>query len=290
MQTLADIKHLLERGGLAPKHSLGQNFLLDHNLIRKLIESAQVESTDVILEVGPGTGTLTEELLARGCRVIACELDDGLAKLLTERAAAGEIPGGDRLTVIHADCLESKEKLAAPLVEALASVSQFKMVANLPYGAATPLMLTLMIHHPACTTMAVTVQREVADRMLAEPRTPERGMLSVLAQAMCKVKRVASLPRECFWPRPDVASAMALLTRIENPAITQAERSDFAAFCKVLFSHRRKQLGGVLGRNFDWPVGFDQKSRAEELTLTQIEQLFHKRTMQVKDVSSSAPK
>ncbi|MBC7772103.1 MAG: ribosomal RNA small subunit methyltransferase A [Pyrinomonadaceae bacterium] len=283
MQTLTEIKHLLERGGLAPKHSLGQNFLLDHNLLRKLIESAGVQAGDTILEVGPGTGTLTEELLARDCRVIACELDDGLAKLLQERASAGEIPGGQHLTVIHSDCLESKEKISAPLAVALAGVEQFKMVANLPYGAATPLMLTLMIHHPACTTMAVTVQREVADRMLAEPSTPERGMLSVLAQAMCKVKRVASLPRECFWPRPDVASAMVSLIRIANPAITQDQRADFASFCKVLFSHRRKQLGGVLGRDFDWPQDFDPRARAEELTLTQIQELFHiwiKRTSQ----------
>lgn len=275
MQTLSDIKQLLERGGLAPKHALGQNFLLDHNLIRKLIDAAGVEAGDTILEVGPGTGTLTEELLARGCRVIACELDDGLAALLKERAEGGEIPGSERLTVVHADCLESKELLAAPLVAALSGVPRYKLVANLPYGAATPLMLTLMIHHPACTTLAVTVQREVADRMIAPPSTPERGMLSVLAQAMCRVRRVASLPRECFWPRPDVTSAMAVLTRLENPTLAPADRPAFAAFCKVLFSHRRKQLGGVLGRGFIWPEGFDPRSRAEQLPLTDIEQLFH---------------
>lgn len=280
MQSLSDIKSLLESRGLSPKRSLGQNFLIDHNLLRKLIDAATAQPGDLILEVGPGTGVLTEALLERGCRVIACELDDSLAAMLRERAAAGEIPHANHLTVVHSDCLESKEELSLPLQEALRNAaidpqnnSKFKLVANLPYGAATPLILTLLLKYPSCTTLAVTIQNEVADRLLAPPRTPDRGMLSVIAQALSEVQRVATLPRECFWPRPDVTSAMILLRR--QPDKTLQHPLAFADFCKRLFAQRRKQLGGVLGRDLAWPSGTSPQSRAEELTLPQIHELFH---------------
>ena len=292
MQTLSTIKSLLESRGLSPKRSLGQNFLIDHNLLRKLIDAAGVKPGDVILEVGPGTGVLTEELLTRvgsEGRVIACELDDALAAMLVERAEAREFEHADRLTVVHADCLESKEELSEPLRQALDAVSseihasrsaagasssgRFKMVANLPYGAATPLILTLLLRYPACQTMAVTIQNEVAERLLAPPRTHERGMLSVIAQAVADVAHIATLPRECFWPRPDVTSAMVLLTRSSTRLTDEPVR--LAEFCKRLFAQRRKQLGGVLGRATPWPEGVTPQSRAEELTLPQVLELFH---------------
>ncbi len=304
MQSLSQIKSLLDSRGLAPKRSLGQNFLVDHNLLRKLIDAAGVQPADLILEVGPGTGVLTEELLARvgdAGRVIACELDDSLAAMLRERAAAREFSHADRLTVIHADCLESKGQLSVPLRTALTafrpnaecltpnakpliptplaprtasnSPPHFRLVANLPYGCATPLIITLLLQYPACSTLAVTIQNEVADRLLAPPRTPDRGMLSVIAQAFAHVERVATLPRECFWPRPDVTSAMVLLRRHPTPPVT--DPLAFAEFCKRLFAQRRKQLGGVLGRHTQWPGGTSAQSRAEELSLPQILELFH---------------
>src|SRR6186713_2406397 len=114
MQTLAQIRELLESRGLAPRKSLGQNFLIDHNLIRKLVDASGAAAGDLVLEVGPGTGALTEELLDRGCRVIACELDRGLAELLRERFAA--TAGSGRFTLIEGDCLASKRALADELV------------------------------------------------------------------------------------------------------------------------------------------------------------------------------
>ena len=147
------------------------------------------------------------------------------------------------------------------------------MVANLPYGAATPLILTLLLRYPACQTMAVTIQNEVAERLLAPPRTHERGMLSVIAQAVADVAHIATLPRECFWPRPDVTSAMVLLTRSSTRLTDEPVR--LAEFCKRLFAQRRKQLGGVLGRATPWPEGVTPQSRAEELTLPQVLELFH---------------
>jgi 16S rRNA (adenine1518-N6/adenine1519-N6)-dimethyltransferase len=259
---------MLEERGLRPKRSLGQNFLIDHNLLRRLVDAAAVGAGDTVLEVGPGTGTLTEELLARGCRVVACELDDGLAALLRDRAST--LHGGERLTVVHGDCLASKRALAPEVLQALgnAATTGFALVANLPYGAATPLLSTLLVHHLACRTMAITVQRELGDRLTARPRTKEYGALSVLAQALCECQRIAVLPPQCFWPRPDVTSIMVVLRRRAAPLTQDAAR--LSSFCARLFTGRRKQLGSVLGRDTPWPAGVEARMRAEELTVPQI--------------------
>lgn len=266
MQTLGQIREMLESHGLSPKRSLGQNFLIDHNLIRKLVDESGVGAGDLVLEVGPGTGTLTEELLARGCEVVACELDDSLSRLLAERAPT--IPGGERLTVVHADCLKDKQTLAPEIVGALGG-RPFSLVANLPYGAATPLIMTLLVRHPECGRLAVTIQKEVVDRMAAPERSPDRGALSVVAQALSEVRLVAKLPPECFWPRPEVTSAMAVLSR-RTPART-ADAGALSETCRRLFAQRRKQLGSVLGRGFAFPGGVTPTMRAEELTVEQAE-------------------
>jgi 16S rRNA (adenine1518-N6/adenine1519-N6)-dimethyltransferase len=276
MQTLTQIKEMLESRGLSPKRSLGQNFLIDHNLIRKLVDETGVGTGDLVLEVGPGTGTLTEELLARGCEVVACELDDDLAGLLEERR--GEIVGGERLTVVHADCLENKQTLAPGLARVLRERlgdggaeggRRFALVANLPYGAATPLIMTLLVDWPACVKMGVTIQREVVDRMMAPERTHDRGALSVVAQAMAEIRRIAVLPRECFWPRPEVTSAMVVVTR--RAAALTADAKRLSAASRVVFGQRRKQLGSILGRDFSWPEGVIPTMRAEELDVEQVE-------------------
>lgn len=276
MQTLSQIKSLLDSRGLRPKRSLGQNFLIDHNLIRSLIDKSGVRQDDggIVVEVGPGTGTLTEELLARGLRVIACELDDALADMLIERSSHDEIPNGKHLTVLRGDCLASKHQLSPALDEHLRGISRFSLVANLPYGAATPLMMILLARYPACATIAVTVQREVADRVLAGPGSKDYGPLGVLAGATAESHRIANLPPECFWPRPDVHSSMIVLRRLSIPKTTDA--TALADFAQKLFAHRRKQIGSVLGKDA-LPalaqLGIDPKSRAEELPCETIESL-----------------
>src|SRR5688572_27655913 len=157
---------MLGTRGLSPRKPLGQHFLIDHNLIRALVEASGVSAGDLVLEVGPGTGTLTEELLSRGCRVVACELDSGMCDLLRDHFA-----GREAFTLIEGDCLESKHEVSVDVRRALGGES-FRLVANLPYNAATPLMLTLLLHHPECAAMYVTIQREVAARLAAAPGSP----------------------------------------------------------------------------------------------------------------------
>jgi 16S rRNA (adenine1518-N6/adenine1519-N6)-dimethyltransferase len=150
-------------------------------------------------------------------------------------------------------------------------------VANLPYGAATPLMLNLLIDFPACARQGVTIQREVAQRLAAQPGSKDYGTLSVVAQAMATVEIIAKLPPECFWPRPEITSAMVLLTRREQPATAHPAR--LALLCQRLFSQRRKQLGGVLGRETALPPGVQPTQRAEELSVEQLVWLAERVTM-----------
>ncbi|MCA9298194.1 MAG: hypothetical protein KDA28_03960, partial [Phycisphaerales bacterium] len=136
-------------------------------------------------------------------------------------------------------------------------------------ACATPLMLVLL-QRPRCRSMHVTIQKEVADRLLASPSTPAYGSISVVAQVASDVRRVATLPPECFWPRPEVTSAMVALRARE----TDVDLRGLAAFCQDLFSKRRKQLGSVLGRDVAWPEGIDPTDRAERLDVASIVALF----------------
>lgn len=268
MQTLAQIRELLESRGLAPRKALGQNFLIDQNLVSKLVSASGVGPGMTALEVGPGTGTLTEALLEAGCRVVAVELDEGLASLLEERLA-GHVSAG-RLALVRGDCMARKTELNPAALSALGA-GPFRLVANLPYNAATPLMMTLLIEHRACEGMWVTIQREVADRLLAEPGSKEYGPLSVVARAVGVVSRVAVLPPECFWPRPSVTSAMASVVRRGEPLARDVRA--LSDFCRVAFGQRRKQLGSVLGRDFPWPLGLTGRERAEELSVERLIEL-----------------
>lgn len=232
-----------------------------------------------MLEVGPGTGTLTEELLSRGCEVVACELDDELAAILRDRIPPLLAPDQQhRFTLVHGDCLDGKRAVSPRVLEVLGG-RDFSLVANLPYSAATPLISTLLIDHPRCAVMAVTIQREVADRLAAAPGSKDYGGLAVLAQALAEVKHVATLGRECFWPRPDVTSSMVLMTRRGGGATPLvADARALSAFLRDLFTQRRKQIGAVLGRAIDWPAvasapgceGISPTLRAEQLSVERI--------------------
>lgn len=257
MQTLAQIKDLLESRGLRPKRSLGQNFLTDHNLILKLVRACGVGAGSRVLEVGPGTGTLTEALLETGARVLSVELDDALAGLLEERL--GE---RDNFTLLHGDCLRGKRALHPAIVQWVGEEG-FLLVANLPYGCATPLLSTLLMHHPRCTIMGVTIQKELGDRLLAPAGTRDYGPLSIIAQATCEVERLAHLPPACFWPRPQVDSSMLVLRRRAEP---MADPVVLSAVCAALFQQRRKRIAGPLRTllgDRPPPEGVDPAMRAE---------------------------
>lgn len=266
MQTLSEIRALLEARGIRPKHRYGQNFLHDHNMLHKLVDAARVRPGEVALEVGPGTGTLTEALLDREAEVVACEIDADMQAILDERL-------GDRISLVRGDCLSGKRSLSPDVVAALAG-RPFVLVSNLPYGAASPLMAVLATRHPECRGQFVTVQREVADRLRASPGTRDYGPLTVIVQRTSSVDLVATVPPGCFWPAPEVTSAMvAIEPRRDIPQPSGPDVARFEDFLHRVFSKRRKQLGAILGREVPWPAGIDPRQRPESLTVAQLVEL-----------------
>jgi 16S rRNA (adenine1518-N6/adenine1519-N6)-dimethyltransferase len=264
VQTVADIKALLASRGLSPKHALGQNFLIAHDHIARLVDRAGVGAGDLVLEVGPGTGTMTEELLERGCEVVLSELDREMGAILRDRF-------GERVTLVEGDCLHDKQTLNPRLVEALGE-RPFTLVANLPYGAASPLMVALATDFAGrCLGQYVTIQREVAQRLRAQPNTKDYSELTIVVGSMCTVERVATLPPGCFWPQPKVTSEMVAIEP-RNEALTDDPRG-LARMCRTLFTKRRKQLGRILGKGATLPEGIDRTRRPESLTIGQLVEL-----------------
>ena len=254
---------MLTARGLSPRHKLGQNFLHDHNILGKLVDAANVSDGDVVLEIGPGTGTLTETLVERGCEVIACELDVGLADLIEERL-------GEKITLVRGDCM-SKRTLNPEVLSAI-DERPFKLVANLPYQVASPLMVELLTSCKNCEGQFVTIQYEVAQRLLAAVDSKDWGVLSILIQRLADVSLITKAPPSCFWPQPKVVSAcVGLLPKHETNDIDDDE---FATFVTSLFAKRRKQIGTILGRGSALPDNVSQDARPSTLSIDQLEQLF----------------
>ncbi|MBM44517.1 MAG: ribosomal RNA small subunit methyltransferase A [Phycisphaerae bacterium] len=264
MQSLTDIRNLLEVRGLKPLKQFGQNFLHDQNQIRRLVEAAGIEPGDRVLEIGPGTGALTEALLEAGAEVIACEIDTGLADLVADRF-------GDQVQLVRGDCLGQGRRLS-PDVEKVLGDAPWSLVANLPYQAASPVMIELLMHQPGCRGQFVTIQKEVADRLLASPGEKARGPLGILASTFGTIERIGVIPPSCFWPQPKVVSAMVALRPLELEQ--EIDRQAYARFGTMLFSSRRKQLGRILGRDRRLPEGIEPSWRPEVLTNEQLIALF----------------
>ena len=287
-QTQSYLRSLFTQQGIAPRRALGQNFLIDLNLHDLIVKTAEVGPGDVILEIGPGAGALTSLMAARGAAVVAAELDPAMARLTGEAVA-----GLSNVRVLNVDALETKNRLNPQVLDSVRSAlaaaraggieRTFKLVANLPYNVATPVISNLLVHPELCPSrMVVTIQRELAERMVAEPTEPEYGALSVTVQALSDVEIVRILPPSVFWPRPKVDSAIVSI--IPNAA-KRAEVGDVPWFHQVVrrsFLHRRKNLRHVLAGIWkgQWDktevdtllesLGFEGQLRAEALNVEEF--------------------
>ena len=257
-QTQSQIRDLLAAHGLRPTRKLGQNFLIDKNLMASLVESADLSSSDTVLEVGAGTGSLTELLLEKAGHVVAVEIDRGLHGLLADRL-------GERstLSLIHADVLRTKSRIDPRVLELLAASRKTLsgrccLVANLPYSIASPLLADLILSDLPMSLACFTVQKEVADRIVAPPGGKEIGPLSVVLQAAASIERIASVPPQAFWPQPKVDSVMLRM-------VLHSEPGDLALLSRVVhacFLHRRKTLRS----NIETAFGAEAVARATENT------------------------
>ena len=220
-------KTLLAQYGLSPKKSLGQNFLFDENVLTRIVETAVLTPTDTILEIGPGLGALTKLLAENVQHVTAVELDDRFLPILQQ-----ELAPYNNVTIIHGDILEQNPN-------ALFS-EPYKVVANVPYYITGAILRHLLTAEQKPTTMVLTVQKEVADRMTAVP--PNMSLLSVSTQFYGRSERITTIKAGAFWPRPDVDSAVVKIDLDAERPLPFSEEKAFFKLIKAGFSQKRKQL------------------------------------------------
>lgn len=278
MQTKQDIERLLAGAGLAPNRRLGQNFLIDLNLMRLLADAARLTREDIALEVGTGTGSFTEALAERAGRVITIEFDRGLAQIAQKR-----LESLDNVVFLAGDALENKNALNPALVRSVADARQeffgrLVLAANLPYSVGSAVMANLIVGPLVADAMAVTVQKEVADRMVAHPNSEMYGTLSILMAAAGVVHILRKLPASVFWPPPQVESAMVVFERQPEKVAQIQDMTLLADVINLFMGHRRKMLKacvkfaeGELARIHHWQTIFDESlidphSRPEQLT------------------------
>lgn len=253
-----DISDLLTQHGLAPRREFGQNFVADPNTVRRIARLAKLSPTDHVVEIGAGLGSLTTALAETGAAVTAIEIDHGIVPVL--RSVVADL---ERVTVIEGDAQELAWH------ELLAASTQWVLVANLPYNVGTPLVLDLLDTAPEIARMLVMVQREVAERIVASPRTSAYGAITVKVAYWATARIVGFVPSTVFVPQPKVESALVEITRRPVPAVADIDPTALFTLVKAGFAHRRKMLRGTLG-GLVTPEQFEQAgiaptARAEEL-------------------------
>ncbi len=224
---------------MTPNKRLGQHFLTDRNILARIVDALDPAPGEVVLEIGPGKGSLTEVLLARGLTVIAVEKDRRLAEQLREQVS------GVRCQVVTGDALRLDWHALSSEPRTPDTGHRLKVIGNIPYNITSPL-LDKALTPPLPERVVFLVQKEVADRLAAVPGSRVYGALSVGVQAQCRVERLFSVPAGAFTPRPEVTSALVRLTPLPDSAIAPAEVPSFRAFVTACFARRRKQLRNVL--------------------------------------------
>lgn len=231
-----EIRDLAARLDLRPTKALGQNFVIDPNTVRRIVRESGIGPDDVVIEVGPGLGSLTLALLGVAEQVVAIEVDERLAALLPETAAAYAPDRSDRLLVVHADAMR---------IEHLPGSAPTALVANLPYNVSVPVLLHLLARTPTLQRGLVMVQAEVADRLAAPPGSKVYGVPSVKAAWFADVRRSGTVGRNVFWPAPNVDSGLVAWSR-RDPPVTTATRAQVFAVVDAAFAQRRKTLRAAL--------------------------------------------
>ena len=232
----ADVRALANRLDVRPTKRLGQNFVVDANTVRRIVRESGIGHDDVVLEIGPGLGSLTLGLLTTAGAVVAVEIDPVLASALPETVAQHAPDAARRLDVVRADALR---------IASLPGAAPTAMVANLPYNVAVPVVLHVLETFASVRSALVMVQAEVADRMAAPPGSRTYGAPSAKIAWYAQAKRASSISRSVFWPVPNVDSALVRLTRREQPSTTAA-RADVFRVVDAAFAQRRKSLRAAL--------------------------------------------
>jgi len=263
---LTEMREWLDQRNIQLTKSLGQNFLHDAHQLQRITDAGEVTAVDKILEIGPGLGPLTELLLARAGEVLAIEMDMRLLAVLRERFP--------NLNLLHADALEYIRRERRDW-------SDWKLVANLPYSVASPILVELALAPQRPKQMTVTLQLEVAQRLMAKADDDDYGVLTLLVQLDYEPRGWFKIPANCFFPAPNVDSACVTLVRREKPLLTDEQRLSFVKIVKRAFSQRRKMMLKLL--KTEWPLeklqqacvelNISPQERAEKLSVEQFVEL-----------------
>lgn len=285
-QTISYLSQRFEEVGLNPNKRHGQNFLIDLNLIHLLARSAEVGPNDVVLEIGTGMGSLTGMLAEDAAVVITVEIDEYLHQMASE-----ELEDFDNIIMLKQDALKNKNKMHANVTNAVKQQLAedenrvFKIAANLPYNVATPIISNFLRSDVIPETMTVTIQKELADRLVATPGSKDYGALSVWVQSLCDVSVVRIMSPKVFWPRPKVDSAIIHIAHRPERRAALGDIDFFYAFVRAMFFHRRKFMRSVAVSAFkgqltkpqvdevlkQFSIGPD--ARTEQLTKSELQTL-----------------
>ena len=254
----ADVRRLAGALAVRPTKRLGQNFVVDGNTVRRIVRAAELAPDDVVVEVGPGLGSLTLGLLEYVAHVVAVEIDPVLARALPFTVADHAPTLTDRLTVVTADALR---------IDILPGPAPTALVANLPYNVAVPVLLHLLETLPGVDHGLVMVQAEVADRLAAPPGSRTYGVPSVKAAWWARMTRAGAVPRSVFWPAPNVDSALVAFIR-RDPPTTTVKREQVFGLVDVAFAQRRKSLRAALAGWAGSPAAAEAALRAADIDPT----------------------
>ncbi|HHU18078.1 MAG: 16S rRNA (adenine(1518)-N(6)/adenine(1519)-N(6))-dimethyltransferase RsmA [Anaerovoracaceae bacterium] len=271
------INEIIKKYGIRPIKSLGQNFIIDKNIIDKIIEKSMIGKEDLVIEIGPGIGVLTAAVAEKAAKVIAIEIDENLIPILNETLSEY-----NNIEIINNDILKTNlEKVLEQNKEVNGQkIKRVKILGNLPYYITTPIIMKIMEDRVAVDSITVMMQKEVADRIVAEPGSKAYGALSVAVQYYCTVTHVANVSKEVFFPRPKVDSTVIRLDLRNEKHIQLNDEDAFFAVVKAGFGQRRKtllnSLTGIYGLTKDEigsiikNAGIDPARRAETLQLQEF--------------------
>ncbi len=302
-QTRSHLMALFRDHGFNPRSDLGQNFLIDINLIEFAVRAADLSKDDLVLEVGTGTAGMTTFLAEQAGHVISVEVDPRMYAL-----ASHVTRDCDNVTLINRDILKNKNKFTPEVIDVLKERlaqhpdGQLKLVANLPYSVATPVISNLVASDLPWTRMVATIQLELGEKMIAEPGTSSYGALSVWLQSQCSVRIIRRLGPQVFWPRPKVHSAIVSLWRHDGRAGRIADRPFFLDFIRRLFHHRRKLMRSVLCGMYRQQLSkadvdailaeleYEPETRAEQLDVAALLRLANRFWQAIGDAAGTDPK
>ena len=271
---MSQLRHRLESRGLSPNKRFGQNFLINEDILDGIVAAAGIEPTDTVLEIGPGTGALTERLAEKAAGVVAVEIDRGLAGMLEE-----DFKDDESVKIVCGDILKTD------LSSILSDRAPVKVVANLPYYITTPILLELLPNERLFKSFVIMIQKEVADRMSAVPGNKDYGALSLMIQYYGEPRIVMDVPPSAFYPAPDVTSSVVRIDRYEVPPVEAGDPDMLFALIRAAFGKRRKTLVNAVSsdpqlnlspdaiRNALETMGLDVSVRGERLSLAEFARL-----------------